>query len=287
MSPDVDLISALVRTQAFKVAPPGELFWYTSGTVGPYYINTHYLFGGPQRAQQLLSYIDAARDDADFPARLLERCRAAYGEEADYRAAVDGLVAAARSHPQSEGACLVSGGERRDWFFSPLVAHQLGKPHLLLYKDRRARRWDGRTDDLVKDLGGARALHVADLVTEASSYVRAWIPTLREKGGEMAAALNVVDRAQGGLEVIAAAGVPATALLRVDEQLFEALLVRGAIDASQRDVLVAYFRDPEGSMRRFLQEHPEFVERSLASADERTAGRARLLVDQDPYWLKE
>ena len=52
------LVSALIDIQALQVAPSDEVFWYTSGTVGPYYINTHYLYGGQQPAQELLEFID-------------------------------------------------------------------------------------------------------------------------------------------------------------------------------------------------------------------------------------
>ena len=38
-------------------------------------------------------------------------------------------------------------------------------------------------------------------------------------------------------------------------------------------------------MRRFLIETPAFLEQSLASADQRTAERARLLVEGDLYQL--
>ena len=41
-----DILKALLDTEALRLAPPGEVFWYTSGTVGPYYINTEYLYGG-------------------------------------------------------------------------------------------------------------------------------------------------------------------------------------------------------------------------------------------------
>ena len=283
MTTDAELIAALCRTEALKVAPVGEVFWYTSGTVGPYYINTHYLFGGPQRAQDLLAFIDASKGADDFAARLHDRCRAAYEEVPEYRLTIDALVAVAGS--SAADAAAVSGGERRDWFFSAAVADRLGLPHLLLYKDGGARRWDGQRSAVAGDLDGTRFLHVADLVTEASSYTRSWIPALRGRGGEMAAALNVIDRAQGGMDAIEAAGVPAHALLRVDGRLFDALLDQGAIDASQRDGLLAYYRDPHASMRRFLKENPGFLERSLAAADERAAQRARLLAEGDLYHL--
>lgn len=277
------LIAALIQTEALVVSPPAEVFWYTSGTVGPYYINTHYLFGGRQPAQELLSFIDASKGDEDFPARLEERCQRAYDSSAPYRLTIDALAQdAAEAAPD---ATVVSGGERRDWFFSAAVARVLGLPHLLLRKDGAARIWDHGPGPAADDLTGVRALHVADLVTEASSYTRAWIPAVRTRGGAMTAACNVIDRAQGGIDAIAAAGVPARALLRVDEDLFGALLDQGAIDEAQRDGLVAYFRDPHGAMRAFLQEHPDFLKRSLASPEQRTADRARLLVERDLYGL--
>ena len=45
-----DLLEALLETEALRLPPPGEVFWYTSGTVGPYYINTENLYGGPTAA---------------------------------------------------------------------------------------------------------------------------------------------------------------------------------------------------------------------------------------------
>ena len=62
-----DLIKALLDTQALRLAPPGEVFWYTSGTVGPYYLNAHYLYGGPAAATELLSFTDANKEQADSP----------------------------------------------------------------------------------------------------------------------------------------------------------------------------------------------------------------------------
>ena len=68
-----DLLEALLETEALRLPPPGEVFWYTSGTVGPYYINTENLYGGPTAAGELLGYIDAESGRADFPLRLRER----------------------------------------------------------------------------------------------------------------------------------------------------------------------------------------------------------------------
>ena len=55
----MDLLEALVKTQALRIAPPGEVYWYTSGTLGPYYVRTEFLFGAPEPAEELLAFIDS------------------------------------------------------------------------------------------------------------------------------------------------------------------------------------------------------------------------------------
>lgn len=277
-----DLLADLLDTQALRLAPPGEVFWYTSGTVGPYYINTEYLYGGPKQAQQLLTFIDEHKEDADFPQRLQERVEKQYAENAVYRQVVDGLVALARESGAHFNS--VSGGERRDWFFSLAVAERLGKPSLLIYKDGRTVVLDGQKLRPVR-ANDMDVLHVADLVTEASSYVRDWIPAVAASGGRIAYAANVIDRGQGGLETLTKQGIAAGALMRIDDALFDRLREMGQIDAAQRMVLVEYHRDPHTAMRTFLVEHPEFVRRALNGGDARVAQRARLLIAENPYSL--
>lgn len=281
----MDLLDSLMSSGALRIAPPGQVFWYTSGTVGPYYISTENLFGGPERAAELLAFIDAESRAAGFHARLQERVAAQLASDPGYAAVVDALLASIGRREPPGGVDWISGGERRDWFFSAAVALGTGRPHLYIYKDGPVLLAEGDRVRELDDLGGRRTAHVADLVTEASSYARAWIPALRGRGGDMAVSANVVDRGQGGMEVIAAAGVDAEACLRVDEAIFADLLDRGLVDGGQHALLVDYFRDPAGAMRRFLIEHPAFLRDSLASGEERTAERARVLVERDPYGL--
>lgn len=281
----IDLSAALIQTQALRLAPPGQVFWYTSGTVGPYYINTEYLYGGQAPAEDLLRFIDAEKGDRlGFSQRLQQRVEAHAAADPIFAGVIEALAERVGQTAGGEFA-FVSGGERRDWFFSALVAARLGKPHLLIYKDLGADLYrDGRVEP-VSELEGKRTVHVADLITEASSYLRNWIPAIRQRGGEMACAVNVVDRAQGGAEALRQAQVRAEALLRVDEKLFGTLRRVGHIDAQQEQVLLAYARDPHAAMKTFLQENPEFLRQALRSADERIAGRARLLAEQNPYQL--
>ncbi len=279
-----NLIEQLIGRHALRIAPAGEVYWYTSGTVGPYYINTHYLFGGPDKAGELLAFIDAEKENVDrFLPELSARCRDMYGSDPVYENVVDCLAATLR--PKRASLAMISGGERRDWFFSVAVAHQLDLPHLYLYKDQRGFLVGNGAAVEARDLAGKRSAHVADLVTEASSYCNAWVPALRSRGGYLACAANVIDRAQGGAEVLKSLGVEAWSLLRVDEELFAEMLRKNLIDADQKSALEAYCRDPHGAMRRFLESHPRFLEAALDSDDPRTSERARLLVKQDIYGL--
>ena len=50
-------------------------------------------------------------------------------------------------------------------------------------------------------------------------------------------------------------------------------------------MLEGFFKDPDGTMRNFLINHPDFLKNALHS-DEKTAKRAKLLVDGNLYNLK-
>ena len=52
-----DLVSYLFETNAVKVCPDNKPFWYTSGKIGPYFINTHFLYGNEEDSKELLNLI--------------------------------------------------------------------------------------------------------------------------------------------------------------------------------------------------------------------------------------
>ena len=74
-----------------------------------------------------------------------------YAQDSRYRAVVDQLAAAAIEMGGSFD--YVSGGQRRDWFFSIAVANRLQRPHLYLYKDRSATLTSGDGTQESTDLG--------------------------------------------------------------------------------------------------------------------------------------
>ena len=178
----------------------------------------------------------------------------------------------------------ISGGERRDWFFSNIIAHLLNKPHISIYKDLSTVMSDSNFSNTsnVTDLNDKKVLHIADLVTVASSYIRAWIPAITNLGAKMCWSCVVVDRMQGGTAKIEAEGIKALSLVNVDNGLFKKALELNIINNSQYDMLCKFYENPDETMKEFLIKHPEFLQMSLNS-DEKTKKRAQLLLDNNLY----
>ena len=58
-----NIVSYLFETNALKICPDNKPFWYTSGKIGPYYINTHFLYGSEKDAVDLLKFIDSEKEN--------------------------------------------------------------------------------------------------------------------------------------------------------------------------------------------------------------------------------
>ena len=93
-----------------------------------------------------------------------------------------------------------------------------------------------------------------------------------------------MDRLQGGAEALDRLDVESHALVRIDRGVFEEACRREYIDEAQLKMVLDYMEDPDGSMRLFLMEHPEFLEDALKRGG-KTAERARLLIENDLYNL--
>ena len=277
------LISWLFETKAVRVCPQDKPFWYTSGTIGPYYINTHFLYGSEEKANDLLKIIDIEKYSFHTcPLKLLKITLENYEVDAIYRGLIDAMCDFIREHMDLSQIDYISGGERRDWFFSLIIAQILNKPHITIYKDLKAVvSVDGKVEDL-QDITGKKVLHIADLITEASSYERAWLPALRNYGAEMKWSVVVVDRKQGGGELLEREGVKSYAMIAIDKTLFENVKNMGLIQPEQQKMLNDYIDNPKEAMKGFLKEHPEFMENAL-NGDSKTSERARLCIDKKFY----
>lgn len=282
-----NIMNYLFSTNAIKFCDENQPFWYTSGKIGPYFINTHFVYGSEKEAADLLSFIDECLSNKlTLPRKVFEKVLKQYEENEIYHNVIETMKDYILQNVDVKEVDYVSGGERRDWFFSNMIAYLLDKPHISIYKDLSTVVSDSKFEntETVENINGKKVLHVADLVTVASSYIRAWIPAIKNLGGTMGWSCVVVDRMQGGKEKIENEGIKFLSLVNVDNSLFETAFKDGIINENQLDMLKKFFENPDETMKQFLIEHPEFLENALKS-DEKTVKRAKLLVEGNLYGL--
>ena len=282
-----DLKSYLFETNAVKVCKSENPFWLTSGKISAYFINTHFVYGSEADANDLLKFIDENKHDKlGMPKELFTKVKHQYDNNKIYSDVINEMISFIKNTINVDDIDYISGGERRDWFFSYMIAFLLNKPHITIFKDLACVTSDSKFDENVisSNINGKKVLHITDLITVASSFIRAWIPAIQELGGELVWALSVVDRMQGGADRLLDLGIKSYSLVQIDESLFNTAFQKDIIDKSQLDMVHNFIKDPDGSMRAFLINHPDFIDNALHS-DEKTAGRARLCVDGNLYNL--
>lgn len=263
----------LFERRALELSPADSPFWYTSGTFGPYYINTHYLMGGESEAKKALELLDDPS-----PENLLafyEQVRKNLHEDEDYARLMSDLA------ENYQDYAVISGGARRDFFFSFAMAEILNKPHLALLKDGQS-YWleQGTCVEIPADqIIEGPVLHVADLLTAGSSYVRAWIPMLREHGLELKETLIMVDRDQEGAVVLRDAGIEVHAPMTLDGDFFAKAKEEGYLTEDQLKRILDFWQDPNVYMKTFLHDHPDFLNQAL-QGDSRTKERAERFKQQ-------
>lgn len=282
-----NVVSYLFKTNALRICPDNNPFWYTSGKIGPYYINTHFLYGSEQDAVNLLQFIDSEKENKEtLPKKVFEKTLNHYNENEIYKNVIDEMISFIKENININEIDYISGGERRDWFFSNIIANKLNKPHITIYKDLSMVVTDSNFESEIdkSNVQGAKVLHIADLITEASSYIRAWIPAIESLGAKINWSTVVVDRMQGGKEKLENANVKSLSMINIDENLFEKALGMNIINENQFEMLKNFYENPDETMRNFLIAHPEFLENAL-KADEKTASRAQLCINNNLYNL--
>lgn len=274
----------LFETQALQIAPANQPFWYTSGLIGPYYIHTEYLCGGKKQAESVLELINQQQSQPETLAKKLPpKLKQIQQQDEIYRNTIIALADLVKEQLPFDEINAISGGQRRDWFFAPLVAKELNKPCIYLMNDLRA------YDEYGKPLQGLEdktVLNIADLLTIGSSYTQKWVPAIQQYGGKLIYSLNVVDRNQGGKDNLNEVGVQAClSLATMNQTFFEEAEKLSLITSEQKQLLIAYLNDPHTSMKEFLLSHTEFLGKSLKSSNSKTRERAQKLLQEDYYQL--
>lgn len=275
------IIEALFETKAVRVAPENQPFWYTSGRLGPFFINTHFLLENEAAAGEVLKRIEKAIADNKLtaPEDIFDMMLAYYNKGGTFKMVSDKLAEEASKLDFD----YISGGERRDYFFSMMPAYLLKKSHLTIYKDMTSvysESIDGPAVDIKDiDLKGKKALHIADLITEASSYERAWIPVIRGLGSDITDTVAVVDRHQNGREVLKGLGVELHALTGINEELFDEAKANGVINDAQKDMIMHFLENPADYMTAFLKANPGFIDAEIAKGG-KNKERAELAIEK-------
>ena len=282
-----DLMSYLFKTNAIRFCEANKPFWYTSGKIGPYFINTHFVYGSEKEATELLTLIDEClANKLRLPEKVFEKVLKQYQTNEIYKNVINTMKSYIEKNIDVTEIDYISGGERRDWFFSNMIAYLLNKPHLSIYKDLSVVASDSKfkiTEPIIS-LENKKVLHVADLITVASSYIRAWIPAIKNLGSKICWSCVIVDRMQGGKEKIESENIKSLSLVQVDKNLFKKAFDMNIINKAQFEMLDGFFKNPDETMKQFLINHPEFLENAL-KADEKTKKRAKLLIDGNLYGL--
>ena len=273
------IISWLFETDAVRVCPEGQPFWYTSGKLGPFYINTQFLYGSEADANRLLAVIEeaCAGDKLAFYDKVWADISAQLESCPIFSQLIDLLCKEAKKMD----ADFISGGERRDYFFSMPVARKLGMGHLSIFKDLSTVYTDANGVSMPSEqanLAGKKSIHIADLITVASSYIRAWIPAVEALGAKIAYSLAVVDRDQGGSKILADAGCPLTTLVVIKPELFETAKQLGRVNDEQIALINSFIKDPDQFVTDFLTAHPDFLAFEIAKGG-KSAQRAQLCID--------
>ncbi|MDO5732248.1 MAG: hypothetical protein Q4P72_00505 [Eubacteriales bacterium] len=260
------LVREIFKKEALRLSPEGEAFWYTSGTFGPFYINTHFLAGGEQRAKAALALIEESlaaetpklSEISDYFAKL-------EAEDADFRHCIDLAEAKIRELLNNEQVSHISGGERRDFFFSFPLARRFQVPHLTLRKtgELYLSQADGSAIVEKANLSGARILHVADIITLASSFFDRWIPAIEAGGAKISYAFAILDRRQGGLQRLQKAGIETAVLETCNEDFFQLASSVGSISNVDAEMALHFIDDAKSYEAAFLKQHPDFLQRSI------------------------
>jgi len=204
-------LKTLVESGSFKFTD--TFFPYTSGQIGPYFVNSENVSGNAVTYRNALNLMD-------------DRIRARLTPDELDR--IDGI----------------SGGESRDWVFSYSIADRLKKAHLAIYKD-------GKTFGL--PIKNKTFIHVADLNNEGSSPEKMWIPIIRKNNGGIRYIFFYVDRLEDGVEAMKRLHLDSNSVVPLNERAWNKLKEYGVVNEVIYGNLRARMEDKDVWARAMLR----------------------------------
>jgi orotate phosphoribosyltransferase len=283
------LLERLISTHGLAVRNDAqdEAFWYTSGKPGPFYINTEKI-AGEQEAADILEDINellkAPLSKQQQAGAFFAKMNQLVAADEAYSASIDALLDYYESHAGYKPA-FISGGERRDWFFSIPVARRLKLPHVFLFKSGEHVITDHEGKPLESSLLNQKVLHVADIINQASSYLNRWIPILQNTGAAFTETLTVAVRSQEGLASLKQHHIRVVSPLTVDRPLFTEAYELGLINEFAYNEISKFYDSPEAWTQDFLRENTRDYGQN-SNLDTKTKERIAYFKAEDPYQLK-
>ncbi|WP_168120064.1 phosphoribosyltransferase [Paenibacillus sp. HB172176] len=283
------LLGRLFETNGFAVRrnEKDDAFWYTSGIPGPFYTNTENL-AGEKEASLVLDQINKLlkrNDSRELQAKaLFEIINETVTKDPAYACSLD-VIAEYYLAQQVLRPEMISGGERRDWFFSIPIAQRLNLPHVMLYKSGDYIITDSDGNALSLNLDNQKVLHVADIINQGSSYTDRWIPMLRKAGADFTETLSVAVRDQAGTNRIKQQQVNVLSPLIVNVELFDEAYSLGLINSFAHREIRQFYDSPREWTRAFLSEE-NILEKNKSLAGSVRTDREAMFKENDPYQLK-
>lgn len=280
------LLERLISTNGFSVRKNkhDDVYWYTSGIPGPFYVNTEYI-AGEKEADNALKKINKILGSNSSKAlkvsSIFDLIDSIVESDEGYNTSIEALSHFYMSNRNSIPS-FISGGERRDWFFSIPIAKKLGIPHITLFKsgDYHVTDFNGNTIEIA--LENQKVLHVADIINQASSYFERWIPILKNTGVHFSETLTVAVRNIEGFESLKSNNIAVISPLFVDKSLFNEAYKLGLINEFALHEIGQFLESPKEWTKYFLKgNNIDYANLTIKDQE-----RINIFKKHDPYHLK-
>lgn len=278
------LTTALFSTDAISIwnNQTGPVFWYAANVPGPFYVNTEKLIGGAA-AEKLLQDINVilAKDVtlAEKSELIHDTVMTEYNTNTIFQKVIATLLVKARAQFGERYNC-ISGGERRDWFFSIPFAHESQLDHIFLFKDQSIFTRPYRD----QAQSSPKVLHVADLINNAASYFSNWLPTLKQHNLPLIGTACVITRGSAGIDKLKEANVEICALKNIDPAFFAELREINLIDKTAAEEITAYFTSKEDWAKKYILSKPHLFK--METLDSKSKERLKFFLENDPWNLR-
>lgn len=282
------LLKRLISTNGLAVRKSikDEAFWYTSGKPGPFYINTENIAGQNKSNEVLNQFNNILKANLSMEQQskaIYEAVNQVVISDEAYGASIDSLFEYYLE--QSIKPTMISGGERRDWFFSIPLAKKLKIPHIFLFKSGDYHVTDHEGNSIQFELSGHKVLHVADIINQASSYLNRWIPILKRAGAEFSETLSVAVRSQEGIDKLKENNISVISPLVVDISLFKEAYNLSLINEFSYNEITQFYDSPKEWTRQYIAES-SVNSYQMFIPDQIKEERIQSFKQNDPYHLK-